>query len=158
MKNHAFTLIELLVVVLIIAVLSAIAYPQYQKTVDRTRFLQAVTRMESIWRAQQRYHLANGVWSTNFEELDIDVAIPPIQNSSNTIAFPGGVECWIYKSYGGCITRFWGTNTAAYRIYWNTGTKACFVYPANNERGRTLCKAVTGHEGKQESVYYTYYF
>ena len=158
MKNKAFTLIELLIAILIIGILAAIAVQQYQKAMDRTRFLQAVTRMESIWRAQQRYHLANGVWSTNFNELDIDVAIPPIQNSSNTITFPSGESCWIYEYYGGCSMRFHGSNTATYRIYWNTGGKACVVYPANNERGRALCKAVTGHEGKQESVYYTYYF
>ena len=158
MKNQAFTLIELLIAILIIGVLAAIAYPQYQKVVDKARFLQAVTVFERIWRAQQQYHLANGTWSTNFEELDFDIPISSTQNSSGKFTFPRGEECWIDKSYGGCVMRFHGSNTAAYRIYWDTGTKACFVYPANNERGRALCKAVTGHEGKQESVYYTYYF
>ena len=68
-----FTLIELLVVVLIIGILAAVALPQYQKAVERSRAAQALTLLKSISQAAQTYHLANGVWPTKFEELDVEI-------------------------------------------------------------------------------------
>ena len=47
-NNRAFTLIELLVVVLIIGILSAIALPQYQKAVEKSRAAEALTNMRTI--------------------------------------------------------------------------------------------------------------
>ena len=73
MKNkQAFTLIELLVVVLIIGILAAVALPQYQKAVEKSRATQALTVLKSIYQAQQAYFLANGNYATDFSELDVD--------------------------------------------------------------------------------------
>ena len=72
--NKAFTLIELLVVVLIIGILSAIALPQYQKAVGRTRYVQLHMLTESLAQAQEIYYLANGEYADKFEKLDITVA------------------------------------------------------------------------------------
>ena len=72
--KKGFTLIELLVVVLIIGILSAIALPQYQKAVEKSKAAQALVLLRSVREAFERYKLANDVYPTKFSDLDI--AIP----------------------------------------------------------------------------------
>ena len=71
MNKKAFTLIELLVVVLIIGILAAIAVPQYQKAVEKSKSAQAVTMLKSVYQAAQEYYLANGTWPTSFADLSV---------------------------------------------------------------------------------------
>ena len=53
--KKGFTLIELLVVVLIIGVLTAIALPQYEGSMEKTRVSEALVMLKAISDAEQRY-------------------------------------------------------------------------------------------------------
>ncbi len=82
MKNkQAFTLIELLVVVLIIGILAAVALPQYQKAVEKSRAVQMMTLAKSLGQALEMYYQANGTGPTSFDELDVDL---PADFTGNT--------------------------------------------------------------------------
>jgi prepilin-type N-terminal cleavage/methylation domain-containing protein len=72
LKNKkAFTLIELLVVVLIIGILAAIALPQYQKTIEKSRFTKAKQNLSTLYRSAQAYQLLHGNFPTSLADLDV---------------------------------------------------------------------------------------
>ncbi len=66
-----FTLIELLVVVLIIGILSAVALPQYQKAVKKTRLMRLAPLVKALADAEEVYFLANGKYTPFASDLDI---------------------------------------------------------------------------------------
>ena len=67
-NQKAFTLIELLVVVLIISILAAVALPQYQKAVDKSRVATMLPLMRRWFDALALYKLENGSYMTKDED------------------------------------------------------------------------------------------
>ncbi len=75
-KSLGFTLIELLVVVLIIGILAAVAVPQYEKVVWKTRAAELRTVTRALATAQEAFFLANSTYPRKFDEVDLDIPMP----------------------------------------------------------------------------------
>ena len=110
--KKAFTLIELLVVVLIIGILAAIALPQYQVAVEKSRAAEALVNLKYVQDAWTLYLLENGphAWCP----------------AKNIMELSGGE--WDEDGYSYCTDKFMYQleESTAYYVYRCSPDSDCF--------------------------------
>ncbi len=74
-KNAGFALVELLVVVLIIGILAAVALPQYQKAVLKSRAASSLAKVNALEKAEQEFKMANGYYTGDLSGMSIDTGV-----------------------------------------------------------------------------------
>ena len=156
--KKAFTLIELLVVVLIIGILAAIALPQYEKAVEKSRATEGIILTRAILDAQKRYYLANSTYTTDLNDLDIQIPGSEGTPSGNALSVQNA-------KYFNCSAASTGThgNIIAYCLRNTSGTKKYYIVAYKNIEGircgwgsgspdgEKWCKLLTGKEGNDAS-------
>ncbi len=86
-NNLGFTLIELLVVILIVGVLSAMAFPQILDIIGRSRESEARSLMGAMNRAQQAYFNEQQTFAQSAVELEV-----PVGNEKYYTVFVNGTN------------------------------------------------------------------
>ena len=130
--KQGFTLIELLVVVLIICILAAVALPQYQLAVMKSRYSTFKNLTNAIANAQERFFMENGVYAKNFEELDIQLPEGKLDTSTPSQ----------YKYSWGRCTLFVEDGFARCDDFTKIGYERRYIY-GKTQPNRTKCYAYT---------------
>ena len=141
--THGFTLIELLVVVLIIGILAAIAFPQYQRAVDRARIKGILPVMRAIVNAENLHRLEHGDYTYNWEELEMDIPHTRLSNDKHYLYLTGGNYYYELSDSGTYPhVKFKTTAPEWVFIYAAFPTKNWLCYPRGTTRGKALCKSL----------------
>jgi prepilin-type N-terminal cleavage/methylation domain-containing protein len=143
-KKEGFTLIELLVVVLIIAILAAIALPQYYKAVRRSRSAEALTMLNAILKGQEEYYLIHDEYTNNIEDLSITIPQEKLKDNMSDEDKKSKYHYHCLANY----TCFAGIDNADYPMYEFTGNASVYggkkwcIALENNEKAREICEMI----------------
>ena len=155
--RRGFTLIELLVVVLIIGILAAIAVPQYQKAVIKSRYATIKNLVSSLVQAQEVYYLANNNYADDFEKLDIAMPDGKLENSTKSAYFYPWGECGINSNQVVCKNNSINMTYQQFYLHNSTGPgRVCGVEETQDltDIRNSVCKSETGAEkGKVSSTF-----
>ena len=143
---RGFTLIELLVVVLIIGILAAVAVPQYQKAVYKSRAVEALTMLRAIHQAEEVYYLSNGEYTDNISELDVNVPEELIKKDVSTDKY-----AYYCDKKGGCHATTSNIHLPGFDVnglhlqangqFDDRGVNFCSVYGKSN-LAKSICQSM----------------
>ena len=167
-----FTLIELLVVVLIIGILAAVAVPQYQQAVLKSRFSTVFHLVKAIHEAEEVYYLANGEYTTQIENLD--VALPEANattteqgytyltwnNGQYRLQIQGNLVSGGILKNGKYLIQYqqrYDHHPKPTNSWWKGANELCVAFVAGGTIAHNICKGMGGTDPRTDNEAYVGY-
>ncbi len=142
-NKRGFTLIELLTVVMILAILTAIALPQYRRAIQRAEAADALINLKTMFDAAKRYRSYHSAWPTTLKGLDVEFL--DATDNGEVGDFKYALGSGTNGNYASAcrIRENVATNTYCLYAYYSLGGKRdTFTCKSNNERYNALCDSM----------------
>ena len=141
-QKTGFTLIELLAVVMIIAILTAAALPQYRRAIQRTQATEALTNLRTMFDSAMRYRAANSENPTTAKGLDVNFF--EAQHNTNLRYTDIGFFRYRFSDDGikSCLLEGNSDNTFCISMNYKSVTK----YGNEYGPGTIFCQNLSGYE------------
>lgn len=97
-----FTLVELLVVALILMILVSVGAMEYQKAVEKTRAVEAISLLRSLYEAEMHFFMSHGHYAGSLQPLSISFKGEKIVCAQNNKS-----PCWGYYNTEGIKGKDW---------------------------------------------------
>ena len=129
-RSRGFTLIELMIVVAIVAIIAAVALPQYFGSIRKSRRADAIAALNQIAQAQERWRANNSTYTTDLSSAGLNVTTPT-SSGYYTLAIGAGPTGTTYAATASAAgaqladtrcTSFTLTMNGATIAYTSTGT------------------------------------
>lgn len=124
-----FTLIELLVVVLIIGILAAIALPQYQAAVEKSRMATVMSNTKYLKNELEVYYLANSTYPPDLSLIDTAISGCSLSADKLRVTCKDSYYHFIVSGMAGVVRLFGQNYTSVYYQgldYRDKGTVQCW--------------------------------
>lgn len=154
-NKKGFTLIEMLVVTIIIAILAAIAMPQYAASVERSRAQEALVVLRSVKDAADRYRTRRLEYPSTFKKLDVE--LPKGHTCATDSQCEFGKFTYTIEPQTSCIAARTGDRTYSIeRIFSPENTIWCRA-ATGNKKDNDFCSNYTGEDASKTENGLNYY-